>query len=178
MPHLVVAWYAGGEMKPSTWLAAPLLTALLCGCGNNAADESKAAANKNPVDTFDLVDRAGKSYVVTDLRSCATIDKLTGEKRCDYTFLYFVSSDVHYRFEWSSIRSLERDAQNPDDAFKVTLETGQVIAGTFDQAPAEGRTPPPIGTANALTGTLVEMGGNTAIFPGSVLSSLRRRHKQ
>jgi hypothetical protein len=156
--------------------SAILLAILSFGCARST-DDSTAAANKTPPDIFELTDRNGKIYTVTDLHSCAAVDKMPGEKRCDYTFLYFLSGGVHYRLEWGAIRSLERDPAAHDDVFRLTLETGQTITGTFDQAPVEGRQPPPVGPADSFSGVLIEMGNNTAIFPASVINSLRRRAK-
>ena len=157
--------------------SAAALAILSFGCANNVTNESSAAAPKNAVDIFDLTDRNGKAYVVTDLHSCAAVDKMPGEKRCDYSLLYFLAGGVHYRFDWATVRSLERDTVASGDVFRLTLETSQTVTGTFDQAPIEGRQPPPIGAADSLSGALVEMGGNTAIFPAAVINSLRRRAK-
>ena len=120
------------------------------------------------------MDRAGKTYVLTDMYTCAPTDKTTGDQRCDYRQFYLLSGGVHYRFDWGSIRSIERQSQSPGNVFKLTLMGGQSMVGTFDQPPsdAKGR---PVGPADSLSASLVEMSGNIAVFPVSVIAGLHRR---
>jgi hypothetical protein len=112
--------------------------------------------------------------VLTDLYSSAPTDKITGDQRCDYRQFYLFSGGIHCRFDWDSIRSIERQGQGPGDVFKLTLKGGQSMVGTFDQPPsdAKGR---PVGPADSLSASLVEMSDNTAVFPVLVIVALRRR---
>jgi hypothetical protein len=156
---------------------AAILAITLASCSSGSPQEDNTGSGAGPADQFELIDRAGKTYVLTDLYSCAPTDNTTGDQRCDYQQFYLLSGGVHYRFGWYGIRSIERQSQSPGDVFKLTLEGGQSMVGTFDQPPsdAKGR---PAGPANALSASLVEMGGNTAVFPVSVIVSLRRRSTQ
>src|SRR5258707_14596162 len=61
-----------------------ILAVSLSGCGNDIAERTKAAASKEAREIFELLDRKGKKYLVTDISSCATIDQKSGEKRCGY----------------------------------------------------------------------------------------------
>jgi hypothetical protein len=158
-------------------LPVPFLAIMLSSCGADTAQEANAAANKPPGDQFELVDRAGKTHVLADLHSCALTDKTTGDQRCDYRLLYLLSGGVHYRFDWDSIRSIERHDKERGDVFRLTLEGGQSVVGTFDLPTSEGKDPRPVSPADSLSAILVEMNGNTAIFPGSVIASLHRRTK-
>jgi len=152
-----------------------VLTLLLSGCTSDITERTKADAGKEArAETFELVDRKGNKHLLTDVHSCATIDRETGEKSCDFRYLYLLSDDIHYQFAWTDVRSLQREEKRSGDVFRVTLKGGKSEIGTFDQAPAEGRQPKPVGPSNSLSGRLVEMGGNTAIFPTSVIASLRR----
>jgi len=156
---------------------AAILAITLASCSSDSPREDSTGAGTGPVDQFELIDRAGKTYVLRDLYSCAPTGNTTGDQRCDYQQFYLLSGGVHYRFGWYSIRSIERQSQSPGDVFKLTLEGGQSMVGTFDQPPsdAKGR---PVGPANALIASLVEMSGNTAVFPVSVIGGLRRKSTQ
>ena len=123
--------------RPALLAAILAITLASCSCGS-ARDES-AAPSGGPVDQFELVDRAGKTYVLTDLYTCAPTDKITGDQRCDYRQFYLLSGGVHYRFDWDSIRSIERQGQGPGDRFKLTLKGGQSMVGTFDQPPSDAK---------------------------------------
>jgi hypothetical protein len=160
-------------------LLVAILAITLASCSSDSAQRTEPPSGGGPVDQFELVDRAGKTYVLTDLYTCAPTDKTTGDQRCDYRQFYLLSGGVHYRFNWESIRSIEREGQGPGDVFKLTLKDGQSMVGTFDQPPfdqpsydGKGR---PVGPADSLSGTLVEMRGNTAVFPVSVIVGLHRR---
>jgi hypothetical protein len=154
-------------------LLVAIIAITLASCGSDPPPR----AAPEPIDQFELVDRAGGTYVLRDLYTCAPTATTTGDHRCDYRQFYLLAYGVHYRFEWDSIRSIERQSQGPGDVFKVTLKSGQSMVGTFDQPPNDekGRA---VGPADSLSATLVEMSGNTAVFPVSVISSLHRRSTQ
>ena len=152
---------------------AAILAITLASCSSDSPREDSSAAG--PVDQFELIDRTGKTHVLRDLYSCAPTG--TGDRRCDYQQFYLLSGGVHYRFGWYSIRSIERQSQSPGDVFKLTLEGGQSMLGTFDQPPSDAKSRP-AGPANALSASLVEMSGNTAVFPVSVIVGLRRKSAQ
>ena len=151
---------------------AAILAITLASCSSDSPREDSTGAG--PVDQFELIDRAGKIYVLRDLYSCAPTGNTIGDQRCDYQQFYLLSGGVHYRFGWYSIRSIERQSQSSGDVFKLTLKGGQSMVGTFDQPPsdAKGR---PVGPADSLSASLVEMSGNIAVFPVSVIAGLHRR---
>src|SRR5215469_7846756 len=126
-------------LRKSCNLLAAILAITMASCGSDSTREDSAAAGGGPVDQFELADRNGKTYLLTDLYSCAPTDKITGDQRCDYRQFYLLSGGVHYRFDWDSIRSIERQGQGPGDMFKLTLKGGQSMVGTFDQPPSDAK---------------------------------------
>jgi hypothetical protein len=159
-----------------------ILAITLSSCSSDPPPENGAAGG-GPADQFELTDRAGKTYLLTDLYTCAPTDK-TGDQRCDYRQFYLLSGGVHYRFDWDGIQAIERQSQSPGDVFKLTLKGGQSLVGTFDQPPYDGKGPydgaqgRPVGPANSLSASVVGMSGNTAVFPVSLIGSLHRRSAQ
>ena len=118
---------------------AAILAITLASCSSDSPREDSTAAG--PVDQFHaLKTGADKTYVLKGyLYSCAPTGNTTGDQRCDYQQFYLLSGGVHYRFGWNSIRSIERQSQSPGDVFKLTLEGGQSMVGTFDQPPSDGK---------------------------------------
>jgi hypothetical protein len=162
-------------------LLVAILAITLASCSSDFAGSTASPQGGGHDDQFELVDQAGKTYVLTDLYTCAPTNKTTGDQRCDYRQFYLLSGGVHYRFDWDGIQSIERQSQGRGDVFKLTLKSGQSMVGTFDQPPYDGKAPSdgsqgrPVGPADSLSATLVEMSGNSAVFPVSVIVGLHRR---
>ena len=58
-------------------LLVAILAITLPSCSSDSAQMTAPPSGGGPVDQFELVDRAGKTYVLTDLYTCAPTDKTT-----------------------------------------------------------------------------------------------------